>query len=406
MFTFYHTLAIAAIVKNEAPYILEWLSYHRAAGVTKFYIYDNGSTDGTVDLLQNFTENGEVELINCPLEAGQLQAYQDAIERARFACKYLAVIDADEFLLSTEGKKLPDAVDDFMKKNPGVAGLAARWRCVGSSGEKEYRPEEVTKRFCYRGEDDFPPNTHIKSIFNPRLADYMPNPHSAIYFWRHCLVSSSGDAVPSAYMDKTADELIYTYHYFVKSEEEFMAKQRRGTADGTAERNLEDFALYDRNEVFDDSVWQYFRKMQVIPRHEKKKETIDRINELRLQEIIAGSKTGLTESLCFFFNEFSKENNDRIDNKKQIVDLIYEIISGDEQLPVEQVMLFADVLPEFLCYLRTMQGEISADWKRAINDLLSNAIYVARTFYQIQEVKKLRYIKRMLLLVGDGGWSG
>lgn len=396
MFTFYHTLAIAAIVKNEAPYIMEWLSYHRAAGVTKFYIYDNGSTDGTVELLQSFTGNGEVELISCPLEAGQLQAYQDAIARARFTCKYLAVIDADEFLLSTEGKKLPDTIEAFMNEHSGVAGLAARWRCVGSSGEKEYRAEEVTKRFCYRSEDEFPPNNHIKSIFNPRLAEYMPNPHNAIYFWRHCLVSSDGEGVSSAYLDKVADERIYTYHYFVKSEEEFMAKQQRGTADGTAKRGLEDFAYFDRNDVFDDSVWRYFRKLQVIPRREKRKETIDRINELRLQEILAGSQADLTEALCFFFN-------DSVSNKKQIADLLYKIISGDEHVPVEQVMLFAEVMPEFLLYLRTIPGALGNEWNKAINNLLNDAIYVARTLYQIQDVKKLLYIKRMLILVGNGG---
>lgn len=38
-------VGIAAIFKNEAPYLREWLDFHRAAGVDRFYLYDNGSTD-------------------------------------------------------------------------------------------------------------------------------------------------------------------------------------------------------------------------------------------------------------------------------------------------------------------------------------------------------------------------
>ena len=33
-------LAIVTIMKNEAPYVKEWLDYHMLVGVKKFYIYD------------------------------------------------------------------------------------------------------------------------------------------------------------------------------------------------------------------------------------------------------------------------------------------------------------------------------------------------------------------------------
>ncbi len=40
-------IAIGAIVKNEAPYLREWVAYHKAVGVDAFIIGDNDSTDGT-----------------------------------------------------------------------------------------------------------------------------------------------------------------------------------------------------------------------------------------------------------------------------------------------------------------------------------------------------------------------
>ncbi len=34
-------------MKNEGPYIVEWIAYHRAIGVDNFLIYTNGCEDGT-----------------------------------------------------------------------------------------------------------------------------------------------------------------------------------------------------------------------------------------------------------------------------------------------------------------------------------------------------------------------
>lgn len=44
-------LAICVIVKNEAPYMKEWIDYHRLVGVEKFYVYDNESTDSLLSVL-------------------------------------------------------------------------------------------------------------------------------------------------------------------------------------------------------------------------------------------------------------------------------------------------------------------------------------------------------------------
>nr|WBU74825.1 glycosyltransferase family 2 protein [Citrobacter braakii] len=44
-------LSIAAILKNEQPYILEWLAYHLVLGIEDFYIADNISSDGGSELL-------------------------------------------------------------------------------------------------------------------------------------------------------------------------------------------------------------------------------------------------------------------------------------------------------------------------------------------------------------------
>lgn len=53
-------LSFVAIVKNEGPYIKEWIEYHKMVGVDRFYIYDNESTDNLEGILSDYIKSGEV----------------------------------------------------------------------------------------------------------------------------------------------------------------------------------------------------------------------------------------------------------------------------------------------------------------------------------------------------------
>lgn len=92
------TLAIAAIMKNEGPYLLEWIEYHRSIGFQKFYLYDNDSADNPAGILQPYIASGIVDLIPWPGQARQVDAYNDALNKHAKDCKYLATIDLDEFI--------------------------------------------------------------------------------------------------------------------------------------------------------------------------------------------------------------------------------------------------------------------------------------------------------------------
>ena len=90
-------LAVCAIAKNEGPYFKEWIEWHRAHGVEKFYIYDNESTDCTKEVLVPYVESGLVEYNDWPGQKQQLPAYDDCFERHRLETRWLAVLDLDEF---------------------------------------------------------------------------------------------------------------------------------------------------------------------------------------------------------------------------------------------------------------------------------------------------------------------
>ena len=52
---------IVGCMKNEAPYIVEWVAYHRAIGVDNFLIYTNGCEDGTSEMLDHLQSMGVLQ---------------------------------------------------------------------------------------------------------------------------------------------------------------------------------------------------------------------------------------------------------------------------------------------------------------------------------------------------------
>ena len=52
---------IVGCMKNEAPYIVEWVAYHRAMGMDNFLIYTNGCEDGTSEILDRLQEMGVLQ---------------------------------------------------------------------------------------------------------------------------------------------------------------------------------------------------------------------------------------------------------------------------------------------------------------------------------------------------------
>ena len=67
-------LSICAIYRNEAPYLREWVEFHRLAGVERFFLYDNRSTDEHREVLAPRIEDGTVVVREWPDPRGQIPA--------------------------------------------------------------------------------------------------------------------------------------------------------------------------------------------------------------------------------------------------------------------------------------------------------------------------------------------
>lgn len=129
------TLAMAAIFRNEAPYLKEWIDFHLEVGFEHFYLFDNLSTDHFLEVLQPYIDKQIVELFSWPIEHYRMSdwteiqtlAYERVIHFVFGKVKWLAILDIDEFLFPVYGNNLTD----FLVKYEGVAGLAS----IGRSSE-------------------------------------------------------------------------------------------------------------------------------------------------------------------------------------------------------------------------------------------------------------------------------
>ena len=172
--TYRHEIAMVSISKNEAPYIKEWIEFHKLVGFSKFYFYDNESEDNTVDILKPYIDSGLVEYTLIKGKGRQLDAYNDAIAKHKNECRWMAFLDMDEYLMPTKPfEKVYNVVSELIRKEgKGAAGIGVNW-CIYGSAHLEKKPKGlIMENFIYRGKSGTEThwgNYHIKTICNPRL---------------------------------------------------------------------------------------------------------------------------------------------------------------------------------------------------------------------------------------------
>ncbi len=269
---FLYDLAVVTIMKNEAPYVKEWLDYHLLAGVDHFYIYDNESPDNLKEVLQPYIDAEIVTYTFYPDKCRQLEAYIDAVKQYKYFCRYMAWIDADEFIFPKSKPTITETVDEILSSTfPNVAGLGVNWNLYGSNGEEKADfSRGVLEKFTRRAENNYnvpylnnPSNGYwgnslVKTIANPRSVKYFPTPHTPVCFSNCVTINEKGFAIFSHQIYPISTEKIVINHYFLKSKEEFEKRVQRGNAD-LFENNytMNKFIEHDRNDVFDDSILKY-----------------------------------------------------------------------------------------------------------------------------------------------------
>ncbi|NEP77104.1 MAG: tetratricopeptide repeat protein [Okeania sp. SIO3B3] len=230
-------IIICAIFKDEAAYILEWIAYHQAIKVDHFIIYDNGSTDGTTEILQGLAKAGIITHIKWPdiskKGGAQVAAYEDAVARWRDKCEWIGFIDADEFILLNQHNDIKSFLDDYQD----VDGIAINWKLFGSSGHNSVTDGLVIERFTKSTKSAASVNSHFKTI--AKIDSIKPTDGVRVHVCRfksNNPIYVYADLAPvtpeSKGMGSHIDhKIVQINHYFTKSKHEWNLKIARGKAD-------------------------------------------------------------------------------------------------------------------------------------------------------------------------------
>jgi hypothetical protein len=162
-----NTLAVCTMLRDDAPYLREWLLFHQALGVGHFYLYDHGSVDGYARVVEEFVQSGLVTSIpwtSCPLAPEmhrqapcQVSAMSDCISRTRHTAAWIGIFDVDEFMYTPSSCSKGSLVRALGMQPWYVASIAVQGRVSGTQGFET--PEEgaaswVTLSYLYRAPKD------------------------------------------------------------------------------------------------------------------------------------------------------------------------------------------------------------------------------------------------------------
>ncbi len=234
-------------VRDEGPYLLEWIAHHKAAGVTDFLIYSNDCDDGTHAILEALAAAGEVTHVpHVPTKGKsiQWQALRQAWKHPlRKQAEWILVSDVDEFLnIHLPGHTIPNLVNHIGDAD----AILLPWRLFGNDAHVDISDQPVCAQFTrsipaeaqypvsaslfktlFRAKGPFnqfgvhrPKQKPLEKAPEPKIVDGSGNP-------AHPFLAQNPQRL-SLYGMPVARELVELNHYAVRSAAAFVLKGDRG----------------------------------------------------------------------------------------------------------------------------------------------------------------------------------
>lgn len=238
-------MTVVTAMKNEGPFILDWIAHHRAIGIERFLVYTNDCEDGTDRLLGCLADAG-VQRRDNPWTPGGLPPQRVAFRAAAGEAlvrdaEWLLTLDVDEYLNIRVGDGL---ISDLLTAVPGAGAISMPWRLFGNADRHAFKDAPVVKQFPLCAAEYAPRPLQawaFKTLYRNdgtfgRLGVHRPNDlrpeRAGALLW----VEGTGRPLPKTLWHSgwrlTPEcwgyEIAGINHYAVRSAESFLVKRERG----------------------------------------------------------------------------------------------------------------------------------------------------------------------------------
>ncbi len=277
-------------MRNEGPFIVEWLCWYRMLGFTDAVVVTNNCTDHSPQLLDALQAHGLVHHIRHDLQPGQritrAKLNAAAKHKAVRRCNWLMICDVDEFLVIHRGEGLIGDLIDLTKAEPAYLGMSINWRVFGTSGRKGFEDRPVHRQFTYAHEAEHRSSRFVKSIFrlvkffshlgehSPRGFDYEKAAQKRGKpggIW----VNATGEKLPHwAPLDihltlmpeaLVSHEVAQINHYMLRSAETYRLKRGTKSPVGLSNRyRAQYFRTADAGRAVDISAFRYSARFDAL----------------------------------------------------------------------------------------------------------------------------------------------
>ena len=271
-------------VKNEGPFLLEWIAFNRLLGVTDFLFYSNDCTDGTDKLLDALAAQGGVIHLPNPAQGRnyQMEALKDAAQQdiVRDA-DWVWIADVDEFLNVHVGDHTIPALIDACGDPQAIS---VTFQFMANSGVEGFEDRPVIEQFIQTHNPDVwngETAQEVKTLIRKDFPLHYYGAHRP--FFRNILAKNrrpswtdgSGRDVPFKFKiaenkrrirkfpAKGARDLATLNHYALRSLDSYLVKNDRGDVN-RENRNFDDTYWRERNDqnYEETSIHRYLPALQ------------------------------------------------------------------------------------------------------------------------------------------------
>ncbi|WP_241523893.1 glycosyltransferase family 2 protein [Oceaniglobus indicus] len=271
-------ITAVSMMKDEGPFLLEWVAHHIAVGFTDLVVYTNDCTDGTDDMLIRLETLGLAHHRRNVIKPG-IKPQPSAIKHAQAEPQvqdsdWVMVFDADEFLSIRHGDgTLDDLLDGVVAA--GANGIVITWRIFGSGGVVDWSRDFVTEQYLMAAPPMWNKGWGVKTLFRfdpdawklgihrPKLKNrVLDTDYPASVRW----LNGSGREMEEYFKFRGWRSIVRTVgydwaqmnHYAVKSIDSYAIRKFRGNVNDKKDKYNDSYwSLQDRNEVRDDTMLRY-----------------------------------------------------------------------------------------------------------------------------------------------------